>query len=88
MAHDLQVKFKVVAHGIDFIEFEGDRAYCLHNWCETESKELVRYTNTLAYLLTHSIEYIFPHISVTYFVSIWSAYFLFKCHIKPASLSN
>jgi len=31
MAHDLQVKFKVVAHGIDFIEFEGDRAYCLHN---------------------------------------------------------
>jgi len=35
-----------------FTEFEGDHAYCRQNKCETESKELVHYTNTLAYLLT------------------------------------
>ena len=50
MADDLHVELEeVVADGIEFIEFEGGHAY---NKCETESKELVRYTNTLAYLLT------------------------------------
>jgi len=53
MADDLHVELEeVVADGIEFIEFEGDHAYCRYNKCETESKELVNYANTLAYLLT------------------------------------
>jgi len=51
MAHDLQVELEVVADGIEFLEFEGDHAYSQYNKCETDSKELVHYTNTLAYLL-------------------------------------
>jgi len=53
MADDLHVELEeVVADGIEFIESEGDHAYCRYNKCETESKELVNYANTLAYLLT------------------------------------
>jgi len=47
MADELQVELEeVVADGIEFIEFEGDHAYCQYNKCETESKELVWYLLT------------------------------------------
>jgi len=62
MADDLRVE-QVVTDSTEFIEFEGDCAYCLYNKCETESKEPVAVcSGGLAYY-AHSTEYIFPHIS-------------------------
>ena len=50
MADDLRVE-QVVTDSTEFTEFEGDRAYCLYNKCETESKEPVAVcSGGLAYL--------------------------------------
>jgi len=51
MADNLQVELEqVVADGIEFIEFEGDHAYCWYDKCETESKEPIAGSTGLAYL--------------------------------------
>ena len=72
MADDLQVELEqVVADGIEFIELEGDHAYCWYDKCETESKEPVAGSTGLAYLRSlHRI-----YISAAYFMYVQSAYF-------------
>jgi len=67
MTDDLQVELEEdVADGVEFVEYESDRVYSRYNKCETGSKELVHYTNTLACLLTLTPCNIFPHISCLY----------------------
>ena len=58
MADDLRVE-QVVTDSTEFIEFEGDCAYCL----KLSQKNLLRFVAAGWLTYAHSTEYIFPHIS-------------------------
>ena len=89
MADDLHVELEeVVADGIEFIEFEGDHAYCRYNKCETESKELVNYANTLAYLLTLNPWNIYFRIFLPHISCLYGPHIFFNCRVKLASVNS
>ena len=69
MAYDLQVELEeVVADGIEFIEFEGDYAYCRYNKCETKNSCAIQILLLTSLRSLHRI-YISP-----YFLCIFRVY--------------